>query len=229
MKTIIQTILPIVEPIFSVLIRILGTALVNALDSVLTALTVVSELMTGDFQGAFEAAAGYLGRWKSRMVSLFSGLATTIKGALVNGAIDAISLVVSIYQSGFNKIANFISGIWNGIRGDMIGAFNDIIGTVVSGINGLIGTIRDAADEAGIDTGLSDISAPSLDQEALSLNTERTTNVGDLQSQNEETIRVVLDEKTDVVEGRIAQTSERVLEDRERRTQRNSGRNPNPR
>lgn len=42
-------------------------------------------------------------------------------------------------------------------------------------------------------------------------------------------IRLVLDERTDVVEGRIEEGAERVVVDRERRTQRNTGRNLSPR
>ncbi len=185
-------------------------------------------------KGLYEGLIG-----NSLIPDMFSDIAefmtNQVPSMLASGAITAMSTLFAIYKSGFNRIANFIAGIWNGISQNLVTAMEAIISNLVSGFNGLIGRMNSAIEKyneavpnrAEMDT-IGSLEAPSLDSQALSLGTNRTTDVGQLQQQSAQEIRVVLEERTDVVESRIEQGANNVVERRERRTRRNSGTNPTP-
>lgn len=236
-KTIIGTLLPVIEPVFRFIAQYLSKVLINAIDLVISSITALSQVLVGDFGGALATMRGFLDRWIGRSVVNFGELADSIKSTLVNGAITAVSTLVAIYQRAFFKISNFIANIWNSISSDLVNGFNAVISTIVSGLNTVISRVNSAVQTAK-DANLpgsgklgtfSELEAGSLGSQSLDLQSNRTTDMGQLAQQNEQTIRLVLDERTDIVEGRIKEGANRVVETKERRTQRNTGRNASPR
>ncbi|WP_455448312.1 hypothetical protein [Natrinema thermotolerans] len=119
-KKIIKTLLPIVEPVFRAFSKMLSVALVNAIDLVVSSLTALSQLLTGDFKGAFQTMSGFLGRWKTRVVGLFSGFAKPITTALNDVAVAVENGFQSAIERGKSTLNGFAT--WIKDKFDIVGA-----------------------------------------------------------------------------------------------------------
>jgi hypothetical protein len=115
----------------------------------------------------------------------------------VGAVISWVTTVTSIYESAFNRIYNFAASI-----------FSDLVGLINQGLDVL-------PSEITSELGFGDVGGLSVER--------RETSIGALQSQREEQIRVILDERTDIVEGRIEGTSRRVVNEESRAARRNTG------
>jgi hypothetical protein len=133
---------------------------------------------------------------------------------LARGAILTVSTLFSIYQSGFNRIANFISSIWNDISQTLISGMETVINNIVGGLNAVIQQVNQAIEFANQNvTGFNrdqfaEIGAVDINSEAAQLNEDRTTDVAKLQRENSKQIQ----ELTNALEGGLSLELEGEIE-----------------
>ncbi len=108
-QTILKTLLPVVKPIISALANLFSTTLVYGIDVAITTLTALSELLTGDFQGALSTTQAFFKRWVAKIESFFGGLATSIQTKL-----DGVKTAI---QDGFRSALDGAKSVLNGIKG----------------------------------------------------------------------------------------------------------------
>lgn len=111
-KTILDAVLPVIEPIFNTIIELVSTGLVTQFDFLTTLLTAVSEILTGDFAGAWETVAGFIERTRQRVGELLNRLSGGMFQFAVNQLIDFLNgLGTSLQQFldfiGAGSVLNF--------------------------------------------------------------------------------------------------------------------------
>jgi phage-related protein len=186
-----------ISAVFGVIIKGLGEILQN-FSFVVDALTNIIE---GDFSGALNSMEKIL----DNSIAFFKDLLDGLLQYFINiGLIDAALTLVTGFQtafiSGFNQLYNNVVGILEGIVNTVIDTFDVLPSEITDKIGFSI--------EDGIDL------------------PERTTSPTQIQQESQgrtEEIKVVLDEKTDVVEARIEEGAERAIQGQKRRTTRNTG------
>lgn len=154
------------------------------------------------FEGIIAAAKGlYRGLIGNSIIpEMFEDIKDFIKNdalkMMVNGAITFITTVLAVFERGFNTLFNVVSGVFE----DIVGLGADVLDILPDKVTSKLGISAE---------GLRDFEAPT-----------RETNLGAIQQQREQQIRIVLDEQTDIVEGRIENGANKVVNRRERRADR---------
>lgn len=128
---------------------------------------------------------------------------------------------ISLLDSGLNRLTNLIRLFSAVSEGD----FDAALGFAEDIAVGEDKTVEGVLSEAGLAAGEGGASAAAMLSGAA--NTGAMAG-GSVQGEAEQSIRVVLQEETDVIESRIADGAERVVTQKERRTRRNSGSSPTP-
>lgn len=95
---------PVVMPILEGLVDILGTGLLVTLDLVLSSLTGIMQLLSGDFSGAFETFMGLMERFRDRIARLFNRLTGGVFEDLVNGLINAVNKTGNILEGFVSQV-----------------------------------------------------------------------------------------------------------------------------
>ena len=119
---------------FSVVWDNLGNTILAFLDIVTGVINLISSVLTGDWQGAWDAILQiFSGVWDA-IVSILTAVCETIK-MLMSMVLSAIK---AIWESVWNGIKSFFENIWNGITGFVKSVWNGI----VSGVSSFVGNIK---------------------------------------------------------------------------------------
>lgn len=109
-KSLLDSFLTTFEPIFAVMIDLMSVGVLNAVDLLLSGLTAVSQLLKGDFSGAWQTVIGVVRRTVGRIMpfirsaidSVVSFMANEAPG-LIQGAFRALGGIVrTVLVSAFN-------------------------------------------------------------------------------------------------------------------------------
>lgn len=146
------------------------------------------------------------------------GILVEIGGfALRNAYIPVLNLIISLFDSAINRVANMIrlfEAVQSGDFGAALGFAEDVAlgeGTDVPSIG-----------ETAMFASQGAMAAPQVAGAAVQSQQSPT------QAAASQQLEIVLDERTDVVEGRIEQGAQDVITSIERKTKRNSGSSPSP-
>jgi phage-related protein len=197
--------------------------------SLISDLISTGEQLFDDFKtaavGAFEGLASdtlTFGR------DAFEALLGLIKDLIVEG--------IAQFRFLENTVQNIFVGLFNSIITDAANGINAFIDTIVSGINEVIDTANslveqlpeDVREQAGIST-IGDVEATDISAADFTVD-EQTTDISTLRERAREDVNVVTevtiegtDEISELLEAKAETKAEETIENKERRTERNSG------
>jgi hypothetical protein len=143
---------------------ILGTLLVGGIDFVVSALTGLIQLISGDFDGAFETFSGLIERTVTRLTELVDrlNLVEAFKG-IISGIISAVDAFLTttlpaLFIAGLGRALGLVKSVLGDIKNVFISVFNGIIRSVadlmtelvniaiITPLNDVISTIMDTVD-----------------------------------------------------------------------------------